>query len=334
MQFNHILAFDVSKESFAVHLRSTKDTLWKGDVKNNFVEVKNLFTMIKKDFRLKFKECLVCLEATGLYGFHLLTFTSCNGIATWVAHAQDIKQSLGMKRGKSDPVDAERIAEYAYRFQDKAVLWSPPRPIIIELKALIGCRDRLVGNRVALENPLREMQDFSKKSIYLSIEKSCHKALEQIKKAIDDIEFRIMDLIKKDKDLYEMYKRLDSILGVGPVTSVAFIVETNEFKDFPNAKKIACHCGVAPFSYSSGKRKGKAHVSHKANKKLKTLLDLCARSAVLAKGEFRDYYLRKLEEGKSPMLVRNNIRNKIVLRMFAIVRDKSMYEKKFNTKVG
>ena len=143
-----------------------------------------------------------------------------------------------------------------------------------------------------------------------------------------------MELNKNDKDLHEMYTRLESIQGVGPVTSVAFIVETNEFKDFSNGKKLACHSGVAPFSYSSGKRKGKAHVSHKANKKLKTLLDLCARSAVLGKGEFKDYYRRKIAEGKSKLLVRNNIRNKIVLRMFAVVQNKTMYEKKFNTSLG
>ena len=201
-------------------------------------------------------------------------------------------------------------------------------------KALIGCRDRLVANRVALENPMKEMEEFSSTTIYVSVEKVCHKVIEQTKKAIDTIEAKIMELIKNDKDLNEMFNRIDSIQGVGPVTSIAFIVETNEFKDFANGKKIACHSGVAPFSYSSGKRKGKAHVSHKANKKLKTLLDLCARSAILAKEEFQDYYHRKLAEGKSPMLVRNNIRNKIVLRMFAIVRDKSMYEKKFNSKVG
>lgn len=334
MQFNHILAFDVSKETFAVNLRSSKETLWKGDVKNNLHEVQNLFTMLKKDFRVKFKECLVCFEATGLYGFHLLSYTTCAGIPTWVAHAQDIKQSLGMKRGKSDPVDAERIAEYAHRFQDKAVLWSPPRPIINELKALIGCRDRLITMRVALENPLKEMEEFSSTTIYESVEKNCRGVIKQIRKSIDDIDVKIMELIKKDNDLNEMYKRIESIQGVGPVTTVTFIVETNEFKDFANGKKIACHSGVAPFSYSSGKRKGRAHVSHKANKKLKTLLDLCARSAILAKGEFQEYYHRKLAEGKSPMLIRNNIRNKIVLRMFAIVRDKTMYEKKFNTKVG
>ena len=334
MQFNHFLAFDVSKETFAVLLRDSTQTLWKGDVKNNSSEIKNLFIMLKKVYRIKFKECLVCFEATGLYGFHLLNYTFSLHIATWVAHAQNIKQSLGMKRGKSDPIDAERIAEYACRFQDKAVLWSPPRQIIDELKALIGCRDRLVASKVSLENPLKEMAEFCSTTIFESVENTCHIAIKEIKKSVERIEMKIMELIKNDKDLNEMYARLDSIQGVGPVTSIAFIVETNEFKDFPNAKKLACHSGVAPFSYSSGKRKGKAHVSHKANKKLKTLLDLCARSAVLAKGEFQDYYRRKVAEGKSKLLVRNNIRNKIILRMFAVVQNKTMYENKFNKSLG
>ena len=67
-----------------------------------------------------------------------------------------------------------------------------------------------------------------------------------------------------------------------------------------------------------------------ANKTLKTLLSLCATSAIGVKGELRDYYHRKLEEGKNKMLVINAVRNKIVLRIFSCVTNNRMYEKNYN----
>jgi transposase len=66
-----------------------------------------------------------------------------------------------------------------------------------------------------------------------------------------------------------------------------------------------------------------------ANKTIKTLLHLCATSAVHAKGELQDYYRRKVAEGKNKMLVINAIRNKIVLRIFACVNNDRKYQENY-----
>ena len=63
-----------------------------------------------------------------------------------------------------------------------------------------------------------------------------------------------------------------------------------------------------------------------ANKKLKSLLHLAALSASRHSNELRAYFKRKVSEGKNKMLVLNNIRNKIVLRIFACVRRGQKYE--------
>ncbi len=63
---------------------------------------------------------LVCLEPTGPYSFEAIKTMLAMGVPVWLAHPADIKNSLGMTRGKSDQVDARRIAQYALRFGDKA----------------------------------------------------------------------------------------------------------------------------------------------------------------------------------------------------------------------
>jgi len=61
-------------------------------------------------------------------------------------------------------------------------------------------------------------------------------------------------------------------------------------------------------------------VSHLADKQMKTLMDLSAKSAIQYDKELRDYYLKRIENGKSKMSTINIVRNKILYRMFAVIK--------------
>jgi transposase len=335
MQFNYFLAVDISKAELYVLLRTRDRVLWRGKVENHYSQLKTMFKNLKKEFKFNPKECLVSMEATGMYNFHLLLFLNNHQIPATVIASQHIKNSLGMQRGKSDPIDAYRIADYTVRFLDKIELWTPPRKIITQLQVLLKTRDRLIDCRGRMETPINEMKLFISTSDYRAAKSVCQPVISELNKAVDAIDQEISDLLKSDEALNTMYKRLTSIQGVGFVIATTYIAATNEFKDFENGKKLACHSGVAPFSYGSGPRMSKAHISKRANLKLKTLLDLGARSAVLCKqGEFREYYHRKLAEGKPPLVIRNAIRNKIILRMVALIQNNTMYEKNYHKRVA
>ena len=73
--------------------------------------------------------------------------------------------------------------------------------------------------------------------------------------------------------------------------------------------------------------RGRNKVSHKANKRLKSLLHMCATSALQAEGEFKVYFDRKIAEGKNKFIVINAIRNKIIHRVCACVREDRLYTK-------
>ena len=114
------------------------------------------------------------------------------------------------------------------------------------------------------------------------------------------------------------------------ITAVNLITTTNEFLSITEAKKYACYSGVAPFEHSSGSSvRGKTKVSHMANKKTKTLLHLAALSAIQVKGEIKEYYKRKVEQGKNKMSVLNAVRNKIIQRVFACVKKDRFFEKNY-----
>ncbi|MCL2312923.1 MAG: hypothetical protein FWC41_10650 [Firmicutes bacterium] len=54
----------------------------------------------------------------------------------------------------------------------------------------------------------------------------------------------------------------------------------------------------------------------------------------MKEGELREYYLRKVAEGKNKMSVLNAIRAKIVLRMFAVIKENRQYEKNYQQTIA
>jgi len=120
-----------------------------------------------------------------------------------------------------------------------------------------------------------------------------------------------------------------SVNGIGTVTATALLVYTKGFTAFDSAKQMACYCGVVPFNKTSGSSvRYKPSVSPFANMKLKKLLHLCAMSAIQNDAELKLYYQRKILEGKNKMSVINAVRNKLVHRVFAVLRDERMFEDK------
>jgi transposase len=156
--------------------------------------------------------------------------------------------------------------------------------------------------------------------------------IKQLTTEIREVELAIKELLRKDEVLENNYKLLVSIKAVGFVTAVYMLAYTDNFTKFLNSRKFSCYAGLAPFEHSSGTSlKGKKRVSHYANKKAKSLLNLAASVAIQHNKELKQYYQRRVGEGKNKMGALNIIRNKLVDRMFAVVKRQSAYQETLNT---
>jgi transposase len=137
---------------------------------------------------------------------------------------------------------------------------------------------------------------------------------------ITNIEKELSRIIEQDPVLQSLYRLLTSIKGIGAVTATFLIIYTSAFTAFKTWRKFASYCGIAPFPNRSGiSVRGKTKVSHLANKEGKTLLNLCAGSAIQYNPELKAYYQRRVEKGKNKMSTLNIIRNKLLARAFAVV---------------
>ncbi len=69
------------------------------------------------------------------------------------------------------------------------------------------------------------------------------------------------------------------------------------------------------------------NVNSLPNKKLKCLLHMGAMAAITYDEGLNNYYKRKVAEGKNKMSILNAVRNKLVLRIAAVIRDDKEYVK-------
>ena len=335
MQFDYFIGVDVSKATLDFAVAKANQVLFHQQVSNDKKGIIQFLKALRKLTNAPLKACLFCMEHTGIYNNPLLKALHQASASIWVERATHIQESTGLTRGKTDQVDAKPvrrcgIALFAYKNRDEARLWAPPRAVIAQLDRLTAQRARLVKVIKQLQTPLTDSKGFLDKADHRAEQQACAASLKALKADLKTVDQSITNLVQADPDLKRLFERVTSVVGISQTTAAEIIVTTNEFKAITDPKKFACYAGVVPFERSSGQRKGRPQVSHMANKKVKSLLHLGAMSAIQHCAHLKAYYQRKVAEGKNKMLVLNNVRNKLVLRVFACVRQDRNYNENFS----
>lgn len=323
MNYAHYVGIDVSKEKLDVTVISHQGTVEQQVILEN---TPNSWRKWIKRSSLPPDQTLFCLEPTGHYSNITVAVLLEANAFVWIATPSDIRNSIGLQRGKNDKIDALRIAQYAYRFNDKARLVQQNEMERQGLQQLLSQRELLIKDRAKYVTQIRDYKGRISKEVYATISKTNCTIIKQLDKAIEKLEGLLEEKINAIPELKEQYELLQSIPGVGKVLSQTLLVMTNGFQRFNDARALACHAGIAPFEYTSGSSvRGKSRISHRSNKRLKSLLHMAAISSIRTQGDFKTYYERKVAEGKSKMSVINAVRNKIIHRVFAVLKRKSVY---------
>ncbi|WP_367752925.1 IS110 family transposase [Flavobacterium sp. WC2430] len=328
-KFKHFLGIDISKEYFdaVVILNGDKQNTIHNQFVNDYKGIQALHKWLKEQ-NATFENTLICLEHTGMYGKLLIKYLMVFKFDLWVEMSLKIIRSIGVQRGKNDKIDAERIAYYAMKNVDEAVLYKAPRKEVDKIRNLLSLREKLVVTKASLLRNVKELKSFDLEVAKLS-EKLQKSTVKGIETDLQKIEKQLDKIINEDENLSRIFKISTSVTGVGKVTTLFLICFTNEFTMYITPRQLACYAGVVPFEHTSGKSvRSKPKVHYMANKKLKKQLHMCALSAITSDPELKIYYNRKVEEGKSKMLVINNIRNKIVHRLCACIKENRIFEKR------
>jgi transposase len=323
--YEHFIGIDVSKDTIDACL------LKKGGIASPVLEQ---FSNSQEGFKklaawakasgAKPKTALAGLEHTGIYTEALEGFLHKKGWQFAKPSASSIKGASPQIKGKTDRLDAQKIARYLYFYWEELPLATPAPASIEELRELSALRARLVKSKVLLETPDGEIKQARGKYLSRSAERATEAAIEALKAEIAAVELAIKQLIESDEQMKAAYALVTSVPGVGPVNAVAFIIATHNFSRFDCPRKFASYAGVAPFKKESGREWRRPRVL-KGDTDMKALLSMAANAAIHCDPQIKAYYLKKKAEGKHEQAVRNAVMNKIIHRVFAVVRRKQEY---------
>ncbi|WP_422350866.1 IS110 family transposase [Flagellimonas sp.] len=311
-----VYGIDLSMEKFDVNYIDEN-----GKQKNQ--QVKNRLNGISKFLDKVPDEAVLCTENTGPYGDLLVFLSNQRDIKIALVPGYTIKHSLGLIKGKTDAIDAGRIREYGERFYDRLTFKTYDPETIVELKSLYALRSQLVKARKLLRTGEHSRSHMPMQSI--SVQRHTDRALSKLDTEINAVEAEMGAIIKADAELNENYELATSVKGIGPVITTDLIIKTGNFKNIDTARKAASYAGVCPFPNESGKMVGKRKTSPFADRKLKALLYMGAKSAVKHNKEYRLYYQKKQMEGKPHYLIMNNVSNKMLRTIYSVVKNKTPY---------
>lgn len=270
------------------------------------------------------EQTVLCMEATGVYGEALAYFLHANDYRLAVEPPLNVKRAFKPHGPKTDPVDSQQIAEYACRHWDELRLWQPSQEILEQIKVLLSTREQFVAQSTAHQNALKALK---RKVVRTPLAEQVHTdTIKQIKKHMQTIEAEIRRLIDQDPTFGQMVGLLLTIPGVGLLLAAHFLVTFQTAPNNPSYKQLASHLGICPHEHSSGSSLHPWAASrHFGPSAMRRLLYLASMSLRTHQPDFRHYFERKVAQGKPKQLVLNNIANKLLKIMCAVLRNQTPY---------
>jgi transposase len=324
MKKKWFVGIDVSKLTLDIALYTAKSKMTASD----HIQVKNTVSGFQefldwlKERGITRSGCVVGMEHTGIYSLDISLFLENKRFDYCLFNPIHLKRSLGLVRGKNDRVDAFRIANYCYLHREDLVYSHMASSSMLEIRSLLSERKLYVEQMATHKGFLTE----SKGRKSSSRGQRCARIVDYLEKQIEEIEKEINDIIDADTTLKKNYELVTSVKGIGFVNAINFLVHTNNFMNFENARQYACYTGIAPFEYSSGTSvRGKTRVNKMGARQVKADLTQAAKSAVQHDPQMTAYYVRKKQEGKSHGSIMNAIKFKLVERVFAVIREQRVY---------
>jgi len=319
--YEEAVGIDVSKKTIDVscHL-AQQHRVFTNDVKG----YQSMLNWVIK--QTKGVSVFYCFENTGNYSLKLSSYLSLKGISYVEENPIKIKRSSGLVREKTDKLDSFIIARYAWIYREELIPSKVKSITYQELGRLIGLRDQLVRSRAGLLGTLKEIEQLLNSP---STDTSCivlKRSIENLSKQVKSVESRMDALLRADDLLSTNYKLLLSLRGIGFVVACQLLYHTENFKRFESWRQFSSYCGLAPYEYQSGislHRRKKCH--YLGDRKMKSLLSMASISAIQHDPELRIYYKRKVAEGKPKMIALNNVGNKLLARVFSVVKRGTPY---------
>lgn len=312
------LGIDISKDGLDC-FKLCENAVFEESFNNTKQGIKKLLKWLEGSEHLH-----VVMEATGVY------WQAC----AFALHEQNYKVSVVnpaqvkyfaksiLRRGKTDPMDAELIALYAQRMQPDQ--WLPTKTIYEELKLMVRERDDLVAQLRQLQNQLHAHNH--RHLTPTKLVKLLKHRIHFLKKQSKTLEKMIDELCKETMKV--AYESLRSIPGVGLITASVLLAETAGLESFEHPKQVTAYSGIAPAPNESGTFKGQSRISKIGNARLRKAFYMAALQA-RHHSVFKDLYQRLTNKGRAPKVALIAVARKLMVIAFQLVKSQTLFDPDF-----
>lgn len=301
------LGFDVAKDSIVV----SDGTAPPQTIANDRRSISAFLKQAKADFA-------VC-EPTGGHERPLIEACMKAGLPVHRADTLKIKafiRSFGTL-GKSDAIDALKLAAYGRERWCSLALWSEPDAQLQRLKTLVRRRQELVALKVAEQNRARAPGAAELVASYKAM-------LALIMRQIRAIDAAITRLASQSSVLRPRIAVCTAMDGIGQRTAAALLANMPELGTL-SRRQAAALAGLAPHPNESGTSKG-YRKCRGGRPNIPAILFMPALRAAAGKGEFASFYTRLIDNGKKPMIAITAVMRKIITTLNARIRDNSKHQ--------
>jgi len=280
---------------------------------------------------------LIGMESTGNCQWFVEMATTA-GHEVWIGDAAKIRASE-VRQQKHDRRDAALILKLLVEGRFPRI-WTPSGQEK-DLRQLLIHRYKLVRIRVQVKNELQHLamnQGVTKKHKLWS--KAGEKVLrelplkpwagrrredlckvrEMLNAQLDRLDQAVVDAAEKN----EKARLLMTQPGVGPITSMAFVLTMGDVNRFQRGKQVASYLGLIPREYSSGGKQRLGSISKQGNRFMRMLLVEAAQSAVRCDPQMRSEYLHRCHK-KAKGVAKVAAARKLAIRLYWMLRTNTKY---------
>ena len=206
--------------------------------------------------------------------------------------------------------------------------WHRPEGVYKKLQQLTRERDQIVAERVMVKNMLHaEQSEAEPNPSSVSRLKAriqfLNKQEFQVKKELD-IWVESQSELKKD------VQNICTIPGVGKLTAVIALAETNGFNLIRNKKQLTSYAGLDVKEKLSGTSvKGKSRISKKGNTALRKAMHLPSLSAIKHDERFKEVYVRLVSRHGVKMKAIVAVQRKLLELIYLVHKNKTVYQKDY-----
>jgi transposase len=272
----------------------------------------------------------VC-EPTGVYNQHLKQTLATALESLHEINAQTLKQfAFSQVRTKTDQADALAIAEAARVLSlskpeilvKTRVSWNPQRE---NLALWLAEYDRLRKAIAMLRQQIAELAHHAApdaRKVQNRRAQELKRLLAQQEQVKDKIE-----LVYRELDDAQA-RILDSIPGIGPLSTAVTLVVVRDVKRFRSADSLKAYLGIYPRRNQSGTRERRSHLAHHGNKLMRHVLWNAAKAAVKVKhadNPFRHLFERLLAKGRSYNHAIGAVCRKLVQVIYGVLKSQTPF---------